>query len=90
MKEVNSLVHSSSEKSIFQYWNMVFNKSNKWIFNSCHHKVSTFQRELKLFLTTVVNIFLNSDGIFPPERPHDSPKTAEILKNCFAVNEAVM
>lgn len=41
------------------------------------------------FLTTV-NIFLNSDGIFPPERPHDSPKTAEILKNCFAVNEAVM
>lgn len=42
------------------------------------------------FLTTVVNIFLNSDGIFPPERPHDSPKTAEILKNCFAVNEAVM
>lgn len=41
------------------------------------------------FLTTVT-IFLNSDGIFPPERPHDSLKTAEILKNCFAVNEAVM
>lgn len=41
------------------------------------------------FLTTVVHIFLKSDGIFPPELPRDSPKTAETLKNCVAVSEAV-
>lgn len=42
--------------------------------------LSTFKEMLQKrtdFLTTGVHIFLKSDGIFPPELPRDSPKTAE-------------